>query len=301
VCAGERSLLVEKPHVYSVFWRDDPYSTDLHERFLIAVQHKVLPPGADPRHAPDGPQAQFATWSVPFSVGGFLRPNPSEAEVAASILEQFRKLPPQRSLLVLPTVTKPGRRLLATLAASAPQLGQRLVVVTGDGISVNAIYRDGELEWPVRSLPVPLVLFSHNDPVGWDGPGAAPPAGYELRPPTATDDVLHFAEMVRHIAEGCYPPADVLPAVARADGLLTRADDLAALLHARCPPFFDATGNRLGGTGETVVALWPHDEDGHASPRATMEVWRRADDRRWQMVRAVEVDQRRSRAEGRRE
>lgn len=296
VCAGEKPPLVVKPHVFSVFWRDDPFSIDLHGQFSLAVTHKVQPPGADPGHAPDGPRAHIATWSVPFSVGGFARPNPSEAQVAASMLEQFRTLPPQRSLLVLPTVTKPGRRLLRALTASAPQLGQRLVVVTGDGIPVNAVYRDGDLEWPVHALPVPLVLFCHGDPVGWDEPGATAPAGYELTPPTATDDVLHFAEMVRQIAEGCYPPADVLPSVVHADGLLTRADDLAARLHARCPPFFDAAGNRVGGTGETVVALWPHAGDGAAATRATMEVWRRSDDRRWELVRAVEVDQRRTRA-----
>jgi hypothetical protein len=293
---GEKSFLAEKPHVFNVFWRDDPYSIDLHGQFSQAVLHKLAPPGADPMHAPDGPQAHIATWSVPISIGGYIRPNPGEAEVAASMLEQFRKLPPQRSLLVLPTVTDPGRRLLRALAASAPQLGQRLVVVTGDGIPVNAIYRDGDLEWPVQALPVPLVLFSHNDPVGWDDPGTTPPVGYELRPPTATDDVLHFAEMIRHIAEGCYPPADVLPAVAHADGLLTRADDLAARLRARRPAFFDPAGNRLGGTGETVVALWPHTEDGTSGAQATLEVWRRTDDRRWEMVRTVEVDQRRTRA-----
>ncbi|HET6574001.1 MAG TPA: hypothetical protein VFG68_10395 [Fimbriiglobus sp.] len=283
---GSKSPPFVGPHVFSVVWRDDPYSIDLHGQFSAAVARKGRPTGA----APDAPAVQIVTWSVPFSVGGFIRPNPSEAEVAASILEQFRKLPPQRSLLVLPTVTKPGRRLLGTLAASAPRLRQRLVVVTGDGIPVNAVYRDGGLEWPLRSLPVPLVLFAHGNPVGWDEPGTPAPAGYELHPPTATDDVLHFAEMVRLIAEGCYPPAS---------GQLDRADDLAAQLHARCPPFFDEAGNRLGGTGETVVALWPHAEDG--IPLATMEVWRRADDRRWERVRTVEVDQRRPRSGGPRE
>jgi hypothetical protein len=296
VSASGKPYPAEKPHVFSVFWRDDPFSIDLHGQFSQAVLQKLTPPGADPMHAPDGPQAHIATWSVPFSIGGFGRPNPSEAEVAASMLEQFRKLPPQRSLLVLPTVTKPGRRLLRALAASVPQLGQRLVVVTGDGIPVNAVYRDGDLEWPVQALPVPLVLFCHGDPVGWDKPGTPAPAGYELRPPTATDDVLHFAEMVRLIAEGCYPSADVLSSVAHSDGLLTRADDLATRFHARRPPFFDAAGNRLGGTGETVVALWPHVGDDSAGSQATLDVWRRADGRRWELVRTVEVDQRRTRA-----
>jgi hypothetical protein len=78
--------------------------------------------------------------------------------------------------------------------------------------------------------------------------------------------------------------------------LLTRADDLATRLHAHRPRFFDPAGNRLGGTGETVVALWPHVEAGTAGASATLEVWRRTDDRRWEMVRTVEVDQRRTRA-----
>jgi hypothetical protein len=290
LCASEKAVPAAKPHIFSVFWQDDPFSTDLHEQFSLSVRRKLLPPEADPARATDGPQARFATWSVPFSVGGFDRPNRSEMEVAASILTQFRNLPPQRSLLVLPTVTQPARRLLRTLADSAPLIGQRLVAVTGDGIPVNALYRDGEFAWPVNTLPVPLVLFTHSDPVGWDEPGATPPAGYELHPPTSTEDVLHFAEMMRIVAEGCYPPGDVL----------TRADDLASRLHARHPAFFDPAGNRLGGTGEYVVALWPRSEDGTSGPRAisqaTLEVWRRTDDQRWQKVRTVEVDQWRVRA-----
>jgi len=86
-CEKVNPIPAEKPHVFSVFWRDDPFSTDLHEQFSLAVQRKLLPAGADPMHAPDGPQAHIATWSVPFSVGGFARPNTSEAEVATSILE----------------------------------------------------------------------------------------------------------------------------------------------------------------------------------------------------------------------
>jgi hypothetical protein len=291
VCPGGKWVGVEKPHVFSVYWQDDPFSTDLHEQFKLSLRRKL------------GDWPQLQTWSVPYSVGGFTQPNQAEARAAESVLEQFRRLPPQRSLLVLPTITQPARRLLRTLAESAPQIGHRLVAVTGDGIPVNALYRDGEFAWPVHTMPVPLVLFTHHDPVGWDPPdrNPPPPAGYELRPPNSTEDVLHFAELTRVVAEACYPPPDALGSVPHADGLLIRADDLAARLRGRRPALFDADGNRLGGTGEYVVALWPRTEDGNAGPRtlaqATLEVWRRADGRRWEHVRTVEIDQRRAAAQ----
>ncbi len=288
VCPGGRWVGVERPHVFSVYWQDDPFSTDLHEQFKLSLRRRL------------GDRPRLQTWSVPYSVGGFTQPNQFEAEVAGNILEQFRKLPPQRSLLVLPTITQPARRLLRTLAESAPQVGHRLVSVTGDGIPVNALYRDGEFAWPIHALPVPLVLFTHHDPVGWDPPGRdpPPPAGYELKPPNSTEDVLHFAQLTRVVAEACYPPPDAAGSAATAGGLLVRADDLAARLRDRRPAFFDADGNRLGGTGEFVVALWPRTEDGNAGPRtlaqATMEVWRRAGGGRWKHVRTVEIDQRRT-------
>jgi hypothetical protein len=292
----------QKPQVYNIYWQDDPFSVDLHDQFKVLLSRKFGPPGADPMHAADGPHAQFSTWSIPSSIGGFVRPNQAEALVAESILQEFRELPPQRSLLVLPTITQPARRLLRTLAESTPQLGQRLVAVTGDGIPVNDLYRDGDLRWPVHAIPVPLVLFTHNDPVGWDDPDRIPPppTGYELRPPTSTEDVLHFAELIRVVTEACYSSPDLHGLVTPGDGLLARADHLSDRLHGRCPPFFDADGNRLGGTGEYVVALWPQVEDGNAGPRtlpqAMMEVWRRADDGRWEHVKTIEIDQRRTRA-----
>ncbi len=278
----------ERPHVFTVFWRDDPYSTDLYLQFGEALSRKLSPPGADPMHAADGPYAHFSTWSVNYSVGGFTRPNMSEARVVENLLQELQKLPPQRSLLVLPTVTQPGRRFLRTLAESAPQLASRLVAVTGDGIPVNAIYRDGEFAWPVHAMPVPLVLFTHNNPVGWDG--------VELRPPTSTEDVLHFAELTRVVAEAAY---------AGPNGPVASPSDLGAKLKLRSPAFFDDHGNRLDGTGEYVVVLSPQGLNGHAGPRifqtAKMEVYRRRADRSWDHVRTVDIDQRRVRPEGRRE
>lgn len=279
----------ERPHVFTVFWRDDPYSTDLYWQFNQSLSRKLGPPGADPMHAADGPYAHFSTWAVNYSVGGFTRPNLSEARVVENLLQELHKLPPQRSLLVLPTVTQPGRRLLRTLAESAPQLASRLVAVTGDGIPVNAIYRDGDFAWPVHAMPVPLVLFTHHNPVGWNET--------DLRPPTSTEDVLHFAELTRVVSEAAFTGPD--------GGPVTTPADLATKLKTRTPAFFDDTGNRLDGTGEYVVVLWPQVVTGVGGPRAfqsaKLEVHRRKPDRTWEFVRTVDIDQRRPRPEDRRE
>lgn len=262
----------EPPQVLSVVWMDDPFSRDLRERFGDALRGKAQPDN----------------WQVEYSIGGANGPNFYEAKAAEAIAGRVRTMAPQRSLLVLSTITQPARRIMKAIAEAEPAVRNRLVAVTGDGIPVNAVYRDGEFAWPVHAIPVPLVLFTHHNPVGWDGPDqpTPPPPGYELVPPNSTEDVLHFSELGRVVAEACFPDG----------GLVARADDLAAKLHTRTPPLFDRNGNRLGGTGEYIVALWPQADDAGGRPQATMEVWRRSGDRRWQHVRTVAIDQRRLKA-----
>lgn len=274
----------DKPTAFSAVWEDDPFSRDLHERFADAL----------------GDKAHLITSRVAYSVGGFSRPNQDEARVAEQVLKDFNTLPPQRSLLVLPTVTSPARRLLRTLAESAPQLGQRMVAITGDGIPVNALYRDGEFAWPVHALPVPLVLFCHHDPVGWDDDSPTVPPALALTRPNSTEDVLHFAELTRVVVEAAFPGAEAPADPPQAVGPVGRADELAVRLRGRCPAFFDPDGNRLGGTGEYVAVLWPQTEEGTAVTRtlpvAKLAVWKRAGGKAWEHVRTVDVDQRRNRA-----
>ena len=288
----------QRPQVFSVVWNDDPFSTDLYLQFGQVIREK-LSPDKEPARMPVG----FASWGLPYSVGGFTRPNQYEARVAESIIQQYRELPPQRSLLVLPTVTQPARRLLRTLSDAAPQIAHRMVTVTGDGISLNAVFRDGEFAWPLHSIPVPLVLFMHNNPVDWDPPGPVKdvPPGYELRPPSSTEDVLHFAELTRIVTQAAFGlPCGDPNGLTDAGRLMTRADDLALRLRGRCPPFFDNTGNRLGGTGEYVVVVQPlaPGENGSptADPRARLDVYRRREDRQWESVRTLTVDQWRTRS-----
>ncbi len=86
-------------------------------------------------------------------------------------------------MLVLPTVSAPARRTLRALVQGNPTVGRQLVAMTGDGIGVNTFFRDRDFAWPVRSLPIPVVLFTHADPFAWDVPGEPPsaPPEYELR------------------------------------------------------------------------------------------------------------------------
>ena len=239
------------------------------------------------------PDPRVLSWQLPYSVGGFSRPNLYEAKNASSILEELSRIPPQRTLLILPTVTAPARRLLRTLAQSNPELGRRLIAVSGDGIPVNALYRDGVFAWPIHTIPVPLVLFTHHNPLGWDEAtqSVAPPPGYALRPPNSTEDVLHFAEMIKVIVESVFQ----LPGKSNnsdAELHLPNAEELRDRLHTRCPPLFDDKGNRLDSTGEYVVYFAPKLQAGNAGlrtlPVADLQVWQRTD-RSWQLVRSIEV------------
>lgn len=219
---------------YVLSWEDDPYSVDLAEQFRIRfAERQDL--GA-PLHTVPG--------SIEYSVGTFAEPNPRERRVLDRVLPDLAAHPEDRSLLVLPAVTQPARRMLRAFAADSPLIGRkRLVAVTGDGVSFNTVYRDGEVAWPVRELAIPLVFFAHQDPVAWSGGGTTDPA--PLHPPTATDDVLLFADIVRVLAKGIYLQARV------------DADGLADKLRAGNPPFFNPDGERRSGEGEYVVVFRP--------------------------------------------
>jgi len=278
---GVPDFLIESPpHVFSTAWQDDPYSVDLSWQFKDAIRQRFLP--REDEEFPFNPR--FHQYDVPFGVGSFYAPNRYEAEIVDAIVAD---LPPQgeRSLLVLPTTSPPARRFLRTLCEAAPFAEQRLVAITGDGFGMNIIYRDSEFAWPVRSLPIPLVMFSHNQPFCWDAAAATKAnSDYALRPPNSTEDVLHFTELGRQVIEAVFPSngdssnADQ-PGLTLKNGLVSRADQMAERLRNQSPAFFDANGDRLSRTGEYVVVLRPtvigEAPVVPAPPDATIEVYRR--------------------------
>lgn len=285
--AGLAELWADTPApVFLLAWKDDPYSVDLSGQFKDVLFDRLgphRPPGPGPRLIP-----RFFNQEVEFSVGSYYRPNRHEAEAADAILGN---LPPrgQRGLLVIPTVAPPARRVLKTLAEGQPRIGRRLVALTGDGISVNTIYRDADLAWPIRTLQIPLVMFTHNNPFGWDTAGGkAPPPGYELHPPNSTEDVLHFAELGRVVTEAAFPHPDDPVRVPVRGGVVNRADGLLRRLKERTPPFFDTEGDRLGRSGEHVVVLRPNFDPvvpGRPRPDGTIEAYRRSPGSGWARTR----------------
>ncbi len=261
--------------VFTIEWADDPFSLDLSHQFRAQLRggNKAAP---------------GRTFRVPFSVGDYHRPNPPEAALIEELLGEIARSPERRPLLVLPAGLRPARRFLRTLASAAPVEVRDLVVLSGDSISFNNIYRDREIAWHIQDIPLPLVLFCHENPV-LDPPRlSAASAG--LVPNNGTDDLLLNAVIVQMVWKACFPAGKA--------GLVPEANDLAERLHeCRLPesgvPFFDAAGNRRGGSGEHVVCLLPHRAGGRVLPRATLEVWTRrpADDSgpRWQLVKALPV------------
>jgi hypothetical protein len=269
---------------FAVAWKDDPYSLDLAEQFREALAERGGRGGR--------PRVSVESNLVPFSVGRFARPNPFEAQVVDHIQANLPRRG-ERTLLVVPSVTAPARRVLGALAQGNPAAARRVVAVTGDGIPVNALFRDGEFAWPVRALPIPLVLFTHTDPFDWDEPNdPAPPHGYELPPPvrptdvqSSTEDVMLFNALVRVLAQGAFP--DGAPrVVAGPDALVERFRTLE-------PAFFDPSGNRLTGSGEHVVVLRPtaRVEGVVTYPDAVLEVWTRPGGGAWTRIHSRVVVQ----------
>ena len=242
----------ETPEVPSVIWNDDPFSDDLHAQFADALGKKG---------------ACVVQQQVPFSVGRMDTANAGEAIAGRGVRDLLGRHPGRRTLLMLPTVTNPARRLLREVLIPEPRLAQRLVVATGDGIPVNALIRDASFAWPARLLNVPLVLFCHNDPTDWADPG---PPGYRVERPNATEEVKHFAQIGKALAEASFA-TDPRP----------DADRLAENLRAITPRLFAPDGERAAGTGEYVVVLRPGERS------ATLTVHRR-DEAGWKRIRETE-------------
>jgi hypothetical protein len=270
------------PEYYALSWDDDPYSSDLASQFHAAF------------HEPQWPRIIMGERrGIPFSVGDVYRPNSWEAQAADTLVQRLKAAPLERRVLVLPAGAAQARRVLRALTGAMPFVGRNVVAVSGDSINLNTVYRDADIAWNIRSIPVPLVFFAHQNPTAWDvEPNPArlrDPARQAnddpgvLLPPTATDDVLLHAFLVRLLVESAYGES----------GLTDSPDRLAAQLRDRQPAVFDAAGDRLPGMGEHVVTLLPRIEmvrgEAEVLSSAVLEVWSR-DAVGWKRIRSLVSD-----------
>jgi hypothetical protein len=189
----------------------------------------------------------------------------------------------QPQLLALPTGAQRARRFLRALCRQAPTEARDLIVVTGDGIAFNNVYRDRDVAWNIGDMPVPLVFFSHRDPIDLAaGFGATNTAG--LASNTGTSDVLLDRDIVETLVQAAF---DGKRLVGDADILLERLRQIRwykghvinhtdASTATASEPFFDAAGNRRPDTGEHIVSLRPVLQGNRNLPEAFLTVWRQS-------------------------
>ncbi len=295
---------------YSTFWRDDPYSEDLNQRFCDALAVRGLQSSArdwgwlagyaalggvpiDPAAVWIG-QFRAATHfaeSIPYSVGMFARPNRWEVEAARGLLkerlkEEYRTS--QRPLLIVPGQSQPARRFLRALVRTAPVEARRFIVATGDAIAFNTVYRDRNEAWHVQDLPFSLVFFCHRNPVDRDAGfipenGTEATAGNDSTSSSAgTEDLLLFVDIVESLVQGAYRDRtagiapSLVPSAEELRQVLSQARWLKDAARIRFDQggqvFFDEGGNRHSGTGEHVVYLRPSIHGEEVLPRASILV-----------------------------
>ena len=298
---------------YLAFWEDDAYSRDLAGKFIDALEPRLAARawarawawqagaaslGGLPLELAwvPGRLAYLDEWGpIHCGIGTFDQPNRWEAGVAEHFMEVRRQDLARRAVLVLPGAsTQPARRFLRGLMRAAPGLARRFVVVTGDAIAFNTIYRDRNVAWPIQDLPFDLVLFCHRNPAdaqaGFQPEGDVPDAGAPTADDggagpapgaTGTEDVLLFGDIVEALVQTAFDGR----------GLPASADELGQRLRQvrwhpaerrvgpgpdGFPLFNDGEknrGNRHSGTGEHVVWLQPQAQAGRIQPQAIISVW----------------------------
>jgi hypothetical protein len=272
---------------YALAWADDPYSLDLSDRFGEVFKEQFADFGSSVAQEAERMRIRD---EVPYSVGDRDRPNPPEAAALDRFFDHNPLFQGSREILVLPTGTDRARRVLHTLANQAPLDLGNLIVVSGDSIPFNSVYRDRDVAWNVQNMPVPLIFFSHRNPINRAAgfhPKARPA---DPSAPTGTQDLLLYRDVLSALLQAaCLRSGEI----GDADQVISRLRGLRWLKgHLRTGgegrPFFNADGDRSAGTGEHVVWVHPVREGGRVMARATISVWRLGPDHagqfRWHLA-----------------
>ncbi len=212
---------LQAPVLYTLAWSDDGYSRDLADRFAPAFLGTFFPDqhGAS---SPDWAKARVLNSSIDYGVGDFSMPNPREAAAAWLFLDHMKGFRNQLQILALPTGSQKARRFLRFLCATAPLEVRNLVVMNGDSLTFNHIFRDRDLAWNIVDMPVPLVFFSHRTPVDAEaGFGQKVVKEGEQRfSSTGTQDLLLYADILSAVVQAAFDK----------ERLLSDADELSQRL-----------------------------------------------------------------------
>jgi len=275
-CLALLSCRDELPPIclYAVAWADDPYSIDLADRFGD-VFRKRLEGSMSPATAADPGAARITHDVVAYGVGDRDRPNPVEAHAIDSFFDSYPLLHGWRELLVLPTGTERARRFLRTVANQGPEQITRLVVLSGDAITFNNVFRDRDAAWNVQDMPLPVVFFSHRDPIDAEAGFRSRPNPNDRSATTGTQDLLLYRDIIEALLLAAGPGPATLNDAEQTLQELRRLHWRGDRLHLQDKgiPFLDADGNRHQGTGEHVVWLQPQRRNGRVLAQATISVW----------------------------
>jgi hypothetical protein len=276
-------------YLYPLKWDDDSFSADLADRFSDLFVKSFYRPRVSP-------------YQIEYSVGDFYQPNPREAFVVGQLLPELKAAHGHRQLMLLPADAERARRFLHTVVRrSTPADLQNLVVLTGDSMSFNTIFRDRNVAWNIQDLPVPLVMFSHRNPVAED-------VGFKettAASATGTEDLLLYRDVLETLLLTSYRGQPAMPS---SDDLALSLHELSwangrvrALLASETGTllFNPNDGNRNDGTGEHIVILRPDPTSaagtggGGLLAQATITVWHlEADSNQrsaWRKVRTFTV------------
>jgi hypothetical protein len=234
------------------------------------------------------PMSTLVRWDIPYSVGGFNRPNRWEEAAALSLVDYVEQNAIQRQpLLIVPGSPQAARRFLHAVVSLSPASDPNYVVATGDYVDFNTIYRDRNLMWPIQDLPVTLVAFCQRNPVDpgafrRDDPLDTSRPDASSRTSTGTHDLLLYRDIVETVVKAAY----------ESTGALRKSSDLTKALASATGPNgtrrFDGKGNLQSGSGEYVMCLRPVRKHGRVIPKAILQVWNRqatpSGQRRWQRV-----------------
>jgi hypothetical protein len=250
---------------------------------------------------------------VMFGTGDQYQPGPQDLLPALVFHGRRDKSPRIRQFLVLPTGADRARRFLRALVNNAPKQVGNIVVLSGDSISFNQIYRDRRLSWNVLDLPLPLVLFSHRNPVDEYAGFHESPLPDRPSAATGTQDVLFYRDLLEAVVMAAHKDgrfvADADEFHRRLTGLrwaeevcpdeeegLPGGDGRDPLTQGRLTyspggrPLFDDKRNRHAGTGERVILLKPLTDGDINEAISTISVWCPADaagPRRWHRDRTL--------------
>lgn len=286
--------------VHIVLWEDDSYARDFVATFWASLNKQTIADGlaaycwassavlaqqntnfafllAPPLHLLGKKASAFKMITPPIpqiidsSIGVRYTANRFEKEALKFLLLDINLKPEQtQPLMVVGSQAVQARRFLRELSLSDPTLARKMVVVTGDTLSLNTVYRDREVAWPVSELPCKVVFFSHANPVSHD-------AGFRaindwadtehLAKATSTEELIFSSQILEGLLPGLFVDTSDL-----STQLKKLTWDGERITVGKGVPLFDAVGNRNAGTGEFIGVLKPL-LDPNDRTSAKLEIW----------------------------